>query len=200
MPSSSSAASDMGETTREKILVAATDLFIEQGYDATSISQIARQAKVNRSLIFHHFENKSRLWVTCKTCFFEQHNTSMEAIFAAARESRAAFIELTVVQRFRFYQANPRFVRFIAWQSLDKEDKAQTDMMHQILTRSCATVEALQAQGEVSADVDAKIVLLQITSMVSGYFIKNLTQWVSAEEEERYLASVVATVEKMLSP
>ena len=48
--------------TREKILVTATRLFAEQGYDSTSLSQVARQAKVSKALIFWHFDCKETLY------------------------------------------------------------------------------------------------------------------------------------------
>ncbi len=47
---------------REKILEAAVALFAQQGYDTTSLSQVARQANVSKALIFWHFENKEQLY------------------------------------------------------------------------------------------------------------------------------------------
>ncbi len=47
---------------REKILEAATRLFAEQGYESTSLSQIAREARVSKALIFWHFDNKEKLY------------------------------------------------------------------------------------------------------------------------------------------
>ena len=105
-----------------------------------------------------------------------------------------------MVQRFRLYQNNPRFVRLIAWQSLDQQDKEQKDMMEMMLTRSRAVITHLQASGEVNPALDPMTVILLITSMVSGYFIKSLTCWVSEEEEARYLTGVVETVERLLQP
>ncbi len=188
------------ETTRDKILAAAMDLFVERGFDASSISLIARQAGVNRSLIFHHFENKSTLWFACKTYFFEKHNTSMKVILQQAVQSRKAFIDRFVIERFRFYQQNPRFVRFIAWQSLDQEDEEQTVVMQATLERSKAVVEQLQSRGEVKSSLDSMTVMLLIHSMVSGYFVKSLSSWVSEEDEQRYLDGVVMLVEGMLAP
>ena len=47
---------------REKILETATRLFATQGYGATSLSQVAKEAKVSKALIFWHFENKEKLF------------------------------------------------------------------------------------------------------------------------------------------
>ncbi len=48
--------------TREKILATASRLFSEQGYENTSLSQVARQAKVSKALIFWHFDCKEKLY------------------------------------------------------------------------------------------------------------------------------------------
>jgi TetR/AcrR family transcriptional regulator, transcriptional repressor for nem operon len=47
---------------REKILETATKLFSVQGYGSTSLSQVAKEAKVSKALIFWHFENKEKLF------------------------------------------------------------------------------------------------------------------------------------------
>lgn len=47
--------------SREAILVAATELFTSQGYDATSIRAIAVRANVDPSLVLHYFGSKSDL-------------------------------------------------------------------------------------------------------------------------------------------
>lgn len=47
--------------TREQILGAARDLFSRQGYEPTSIDQIAGAAKVAKSSVFAHFGDKANL-------------------------------------------------------------------------------------------------------------------------------------------
>ena len=43
--------------------MAAVDLFIEQGYDATTVTQIAERAGVTRSTFFRHFSDKREVLV-----------------------------------------------------------------------------------------------------------------------------------------
>ncbi len=49
---------------REKIIETATQLFSAQGYGNTSLSQVAKEARVSKALIFWHFENKEKLFRT----------------------------------------------------------------------------------------------------------------------------------------
>ena len=48
---------------RERLVVAAVDLFTEQGYDATTVAQIAERAGLTKSTFFRHFPDKRELLV-----------------------------------------------------------------------------------------------------------------------------------------
>jgi len=45
-------------STRERILDVALDLFIEQGFDGTSLRQIAERLGVTKAALYYHFESK----------------------------------------------------------------------------------------------------------------------------------------------
>ena len=48
---------------RERLVVAAVDLFFEHGYDATTVAQISERAGVTKSTFFRHFSDKRELLV-----------------------------------------------------------------------------------------------------------------------------------------
>ncbi|WP_328473066.1 TetR/AcrR family transcriptional regulator [Streptomyces sp. NBC_00448] len=47
----------------QRLVVAAVDLFTEQGYDATTVAQIAERAGVTKSTFFRYFSDKRELLV-----------------------------------------------------------------------------------------------------------------------------------------
>jgi AcrR family transcriptional regulator len=47
----------------QRLVAAAVELFAEQGYDATTVAQIAERAGVTRSTFFRHFSDKRELLV-----------------------------------------------------------------------------------------------------------------------------------------
>src|ERR1039458_5560874 len=47
----------------ERLVVAAVDLFTEQGYDATTVTQIAERAGVTKSTFFRYFPDKRDILV-----------------------------------------------------------------------------------------------------------------------------------------
>lgn len=53
----------MATGATQRLVVAAVDLFTEQGYDATTVTQIAERAGVTKSTFFRHFSDKRELLV-----------------------------------------------------------------------------------------------------------------------------------------
>src|SRR5689334_22652053 len=56
---------------RERMVVAAVDLFTEQGYDATTVAEIAERAGVTKSTFFRHFPDKRELLVAGQAALSE---------------------------------------------------------------------------------------------------------------------------------
>jgi AcrR family transcriptional regulator len=48
---------------RERLVIAAADLFTEQGYDATTVAQIAKRAGTTKSTFFRYFPDKREVLV-----------------------------------------------------------------------------------------------------------------------------------------
>ena len=62
---------NMMMTNRERLLVAAKELFLEQGYDA-SVDAIISRAGVARQTFYNHFKNKESLFAEAiRSCFLE---------------------------------------------------------------------------------------------------------------------------------
>lgn len=64
-----------GERTRERILEAALTLFVEKGYEATTLREIAAAADCSLGLAYRYFASKERLVLT----FYERTARELEA-------------------------------------------------------------------------------------------------------------------------
>ena len=51
-----------GEATKERLVEVATELFGDNGYDATSIESVLHAAGVSRGSLYHHFSSKGALF------------------------------------------------------------------------------------------------------------------------------------------
>ncbi|MGO3325934.1 TetR/AcrR family transcriptional regulator [Gordonia sp. (in: high G+C Gram-positive bacteria)] len=57
--------------TRERLVLAAVDLFAEQGYDATTVAEISERAGTTKSTFFRYFPDKRELLVAGQAALSE---------------------------------------------------------------------------------------------------------------------------------
>jgi AcrR family transcriptional regulator len=196
----------VADPTAQRILLAATDLFIEQGFAAASISKIAKAAAVTPSLIFHHFTNKANLWMLSKQYFVASKDIVVQEELDKAARSLDDFIEFLVDKRFRFYKENPQYVRFMAWQCLDESGQvtlgAQMNVGQGVgcMEPILQVIRDLQQKQCVNQALPAECILAFITNLTNGYFIKNMAVWMTADHEQKYLMIVKQQVEELLQP
>ena len=76
------------EVTRKGILDASADLFVEQGYTATTLRQIAKRAKIDAGSIYYYFASKDEI-------LEEVMDIGIRAVFVAVRTSVGALSDST---------------------------------------------------------------------------------------------------------
>lgn len=76
--------------TRQKVLQAARDLFIERGYEAATVRDIARKAGMSTGAVFANFQDKSDLF---EVVTMEDLERVAEAMRAAADRRHATTVE-----------------------------------------------------------------------------------------------------------
>lgn len=64
--------------TQERILQAATSLFLEQGYEQTTVAEVAERAGVSRATVFWHFSDKEGLFREAFNRLVEPFRRSIE--------------------------------------------------------------------------------------------------------------------------
>jgi AcrR family transcriptional regulator len=104
MPRSKEQFQEMREKTRENILSAALRLFAENGYNGTSINDIAKAANISKGLAYNYFESKQKIMEAIFEELFKEGEKFVEIIYKADNPflQIRAFIELT----FKYYEEN----------------------------------------------------------------------------------------------
>ena len=77
--------------TKQEILEAALDLFSTQGFEATSVSQIADAVGIRKASLYSHFASKQAILESLMTQVLEQYNK--HSIFIHTDWDNAAFAE-----------------------------------------------------------------------------------------------------------
>ncbi|ETO18023.1 transcriptional regulator, TetR Family Member, partial [Reticulomyxa filosa] len=104
------------KTTREKILSTAISLFANRGFEGTSISDIAAKAKINKSLIYHYFDDKEQLWHATKDSF--RNLLSLPNKKYSFKNLRSFLVHI-INARVNLYRSNPNIAKMIKWQMLE---------------------------------------------------------------------------------
>ncbi|MDA0746781.1 MAG: TetR/AcrR family transcriptional regulator [bacterium] len=58
--------------TQQRILTAATEVFLKQGRDGARMKEIAKQAGINQALLHYYFRSKQKLYEAVFECVFER--------------------------------------------------------------------------------------------------------------------------------
>lgn len=57
-------------STRERIVAAAAELFLQHGFDGTGVNQILEKANLSKGAFYHHFKSKNEIYTEVITDFF----------------------------------------------------------------------------------------------------------------------------------
>jgi AcrR family transcriptional regulator len=110
------------ERSRASILDAAERLFAEQGYDATSLTNVGAVAGVSRGTPGYFFRSKAELYqAVLDRCFAEVSEAvrAGRARALASNESPETILAGAVSDYFDFLAARPNFVRLIEREALN---------------------------------------------------------------------------------
>jgi TetR/AcrR family transcriptional regulator len=156
------------EATRLAILDAAEAIFVEKGFAAASMSDVARRAAVTKSLIHHHFGSKEELWVEIKRRSLDEYVEQQRAIMASPASDQASLTESMQVY-FRFLESNPNFVRLSTWMNLE-DPKLSAPANPDLLHRGVERLRRAQAQGAFRRDVDPWHIMFAFFALSTYWF------------------------------
>jgi AcrR family transcriptional regulator len=125
-----SAQDTQSQDSRDEILKAAIHLFANRGFHETSMSEVAREAKVSKALIFWHFKTKEDLFLAVLNRLLEPYfiDFAEEAQQLDERHQILKLVELYIL----FVRDNASSVRFFGVQML-REQKLSDALGEQVM-------------------------------------------------------------------
>ena len=153
---------------REGLLAVAVQLFNEQGYDATSVADLARRLGLTKSALYHHFASKEELLAVA----LEAALGGLEAVLdePGAREGAAS-------DRLRFVLTGatdvlvaqlPAVTLLLRVRGNSPVEQAALERRRVFDHRVTALVAAAQAEGSVRDDVDAAVAARLLFGMINS--------------------------------
>jgi len=196
---------DLTEKQRN-ILAAATEMFAEKGFAATSTNEIAKKAGVAEGTIFRHYKTKKELLLSIVSPMMvkmispfilkdinkvlDQDYERFEDFLRAMIKNRQAFLEnnLQVVQVFiqeiPFHQElREQFIKHVG---------------QKVYQRFLETVHYYQTKGQI-ADIPPTMVLRYVSSVIIGYFATKYVVAPGEWDDEREIDETIAFLAKGLA-
>lgn len=165
------------DQTRTKILKAAAKHFAEKGFSGTSLSAIAKTAKITQSLIHHHFTNKENLWQEVKHTFCAQYDEKLKPTIELCPKNLKTFLHNIITSNFELFTRYPQALRMKCWQRLEQHNnqkKLQIDPQYnKYLQTMKKDILLFQKQGEIKQSIEPEFIMLLIGSMTQSIFDLN---------------------------
>lgn len=186
------------DITKNLILDAAEVLFLEKGFDGTSLSMISKAAKVNQSLLSHHFGSKSGLWKASSTRLYKRYLRFQEETLERPEGDGLDVLRDSISGYFHFLAKNPEAIRFRAWTFLsDKEGDYVSS--EKVIEKGVERLRLGQEAGLIRKDIPPEFIWASFISLSEHWFqlreehkgILQSTFKSEKEMDEKYLDSLL---------
>jgi AcrR family transcriptional regulator len=178
---------------RRRFLEAAVRVFAAQGYDASRVGDVAKEAGVAYGLVYHYYESKEAV---LEAVFREAWGRLLAAV-ALAEETgtnAAEQLELVVKIVLRAWRDDPDLVRLLVREvTRNPHIQDELDEIGQAFASLERMVSRGQADGTFRAELDPKLAAW----MLYGALEEVLTGWVLGQLPDD--ASAVSAAERELT-
>lgn len=175
---------------RDQVLAVAVTLFNEQGYDATSVADLASRLGLTKSALYHHFDSKEQLLALALDEALDGLERVLDDPAAAAGD---AVERLGVVLRGAvrvLVDKLPYVTLLLRVRGNSDVERAALERRRAFDHRVTALVTEAQRAGQVRADVDGAVT----TRLVFG-MVNSIVEWYrpgGPVDRERLAHDVVA--------
>jgi AcrR family transcriptional regulator len=167
--------------TKESIVKTALELFLQHGYEKTSLNQLAREVGITKPAIYHYFKNKDELFHEVVSLFFQEMGKwssarlgsceTLEDLLKAFFESLESFREVAdILLGKRKRGVSYSFLELIL--NASKRDPRVRRRIEDgfLLSRRTLKERLVEAQerGEIRDDIDPEVFAFQIHALVEG--------------------------------
>ena len=184
---------------REKLLAAITDIFMEKGFEATSINEIVTRTKINKFSIYNEFGNKEKLYLASLD-YCDSVNCSYVKESLTREPLGLSNIEDFFLKRIRFSVAQKGkecvfFNSIFEKNFLNKKiDQRINKFIVELNTLLCKCLESAQKRREISDNKDCKELANYFTCLTLG--LVSIGTRRTNEEELRRMVKTALTIVK----
>jgi len=155
---------------KDRIIQAATRLFADQGFAATSVQAIADAVGIRKPSLLYHFESKEELRRVVLENMLLHWKDDLPRVLAAAQRGRDR-LDAVLTATTSFFIQEPHRARLLVREMLDRPD-AMRDLFREHLRpwTNVLTdyIRMGQESGRVHLDLDPESYVIQVVTMAVG--------------------------------
>jgi len=162
-----------GDVTRLAIEKAAYELFMEQGYHATSMRQISERAKLALGGIYNHFSNKEEIF---ESIIMDKHpyKRIVPLILSAEGNTAEEFIHDAARALVSELGKQPDFLKLMFIEIIEFDGKHVNLFMREIVPQILPVFEKLAKVRKNLRDLHPAILLRSFMGMFFSYYITEM--------------------------
>jgi len=174
-----------GEQTRQAIIQAAHDLFVQQGYHGTSMRQIARNAGTALGGLYNHFASKEEVF---QAVFLEYHpyREVIPAILAAPAETIEQFAQDTIRRMLKAIHGQPEFLNLMFIEVVEFKNIHTQQLFITLMPQLTQILQnVIKLNGDRLRPIPAPMLLRVYFGQFFGYFLTEIILAAQAPAEFR---------------
>lgn len=162
-----------GGEVRDRLLDAAVEIAVEQGFETAGLREIARRAEVSPGMISYYFGDRQGLYQAMFERVFTRIHEQVEAVLDAPdRTSEDRIADLVRIQ-ISSIAADPWLPTVVMRELLARQDSPIRDFIGEFMARGPISmmidrIEEAQRDGVISGDYDPRMLAMSIGSL-SGF-------------------------------
>ena len=162
-----------GERTRQAIEDAAYELFLEQGYSATSMRQIANQVGIALGGIYNHYAGKEEIF---EAIILDKHpyKQILPLIMTAPGETLAEFVHNAAHALVEELGRRPDFIRLMFIEIVEFNSKHMPGFFDEIFPEFLPLVQRFQTPNGELRPIPAPLLLRAFLGMFFSFYMTEL--------------------------
>jgi AcrR family transcriptional regulator len=156
--------------TRDAILQAAYDSFLENGYHGTSMRDIARRAGLTVAAAYNHFKNKEQMYVAVLHAH-QPYNYVLPALANSKVETVEAFVKTTARLVTDALAREPGLIRLVLIEIVEFNSKHIPKLIRDVVPHSLAVVRSASKLKGRMRSLPPAVLLRSFLGLVVSYYI-----------------------------
>lgn len=190
---------------RSHILAVATRRFARQGFDSTSLQEIADEVGVRKPSLLHHFPSKNDLLRGVLDKLFDHWTESLPRLLEAVTSGRGRFEAITA-ELVRFFAEDPDRARLVVRELMDRPEQMRSRLSQTLtpwVTLLADYIRKSQEVGHVPKDVDPEayivhVVTLAVAGIAALPVVTHALEGQREEVQQRYVDELLRIVRSSL--